>query len=102
MPGSTSSGAGAPLAGNSLAKIGTIIQLDDQSRAVSYLDFTNARIVEFGVPASDPAGTEDSLTLVASIGASTERPGDNEFGQPVALHQHIALRDACLHVCRSA
>jgi hypothetical protein len=77
MGGPILSWLNAALAGNSLAKSGTIIQLDDLNRAVSYLDFTNARIVEFGIPASDPASTEDSFTLVASIGGSTERPGDN-------------------------
>lgn len=74
----------AALASNSLAKSGTIIQLDSLNRAVSYLDFSNARIAEFLIPASDPASAEDAFTLVASIGAATERPGDNVIVPNVA------------------
>jgi hypothetical protein len=40
----------AALAGNSLAKNGSIIELNDVNRARSYLDFSNARIVEFAFP----------------------------------------------------
>jgi hypothetical protein len=68
----------AALSGNALAKSGTVIELDQQNRAKAYLDFTNARIVEFAVPGSDAAThTEGSFTVTASIGGAKERPGDN-------------------------
>jgi hypothetical protein len=68
----------AALKGNPVTKNGTLIELDDQNRATSYLDFTNGAIVEFSVPGFDTSSTTgNAFTLVASIRKSTLRPGDN-------------------------
>ena len=68
----------AALKGNPVNKNGTLIELDNQNRAKSYLDFTNGAIAEFAVPGFDTLNTGNaSFTLVASIRKSTLRPGDN-------------------------
>jgi hypothetical protein len=69
----------AALKGNPVTKNGTLIELDDQNRAKSYLDFTDGAIAEFVVPGFDTANTTGnaSFTLVASIRKSTFRNGDN-------------------------
>ena len=43
----------AALKGNPVTKNGTLIELDNQNRAKSYLDFTNGAIAEFAVPGFD-------------------------------------------------
>jgi hypothetical protein len=66
------------LKGNSLTKSGTLIELDNQNRAKSYLDFTDGSIGEFAVPGFDTSSTTgNAFTLVVSIKKSTLRPGDN-------------------------
>jgi hypothetical protein len=39
--------------GNPVTKNGTLIELDNQNRAKSYLDFSNGAIGEFAVPGFD-------------------------------------------------
>jgi hypothetical protein len=68
----------AALKGNPVTKNGTLIELDDQNRAISYLDFSNAAIADFAVPGFDASSnTPNAFTLEVSIGKSTFRPGDN-------------------------
>lgn len=68
----------AAFAGNALARNGTIIELNDVNRAVSYLDFSNAKVVEFGFPRAEASSSDEgSFTVVLSVGGATERPGDN-------------------------
>jgi hypothetical protein len=68
----------AALKGNPVTKNGTLIELDDQNRAKSYLDFTTGAISDFVVPGFDASSNAAStFTLEASIGKSTFRPGDN-------------------------
>lgn len=68
----------AALKGNPVTKNGTLIELDNQNRAKSYLDFTNGAIGEFAVPGFDTSSTSgNAFTLMASIKKSTLRPGDN-------------------------
>jgi hypothetical protein len=69
--------------GQPVTKNGTLIELDDQNRAKSYLDFTDAAIADFGVPGFDGASNNAiTYTLEASIRKSTFRPGDSS---PVQL-----------------
>ena len=64
--------------GNPVTKNGTLIELDDQNRAKSYLDFTAGAISDFVVPGFDASSnTASTFTLEASIAKSTFRPGDN-------------------------
>jgi hypothetical protein len=73
----------AALRGNPVTKNGTLIELDDQNRAKSYLDFTDAAIADFGVPGFDGASNNAiTYSLEASIRKSTFRPGDSS---PVQL-----------------
>jgi hypothetical protein len=68
----------AALRGNPITKNGTLIELDNQNRAKSYLDFTNGAIADFVVPGFDASSnTPNTFTLEASIRKSTFRPGDN-------------------------
>ncbi|MDT5355154.1 MAG: hypothetical protein QOJ56_3686 [Mycobacterium sp.] len=72
----------AALQGNPITKNGTLIELDDQNRATSYLDFTSAAIADFVVPGFDASSnTANTFTLEASIGQSTFRAGDNSLVQ---------------------
>jgi len=64
------------LAGNSA--LGTVVEVGQQGRARSYLDFNNAAIAEFVVPGRHAASRADSsLALTASISASAPRPDDH-------------------------
>ena len=77
----------AALKGNPVSKNGTLIELDDQNRARSYLDFTNAAIADFVIPGFDGSSTAaNTFTLEASITKSTFRPGDNT---PVQLPNRL-------------
>jgi hypothetical protein len=68
----------AALKGNPITKNGTLIELDDQNRAKSYLDFTDGAIADFVVPGFDGSSSAaNTFTLEASIGKSTFRAGDN-------------------------
>ena len=68
----------AALKGNPITKNGTVIELDDQNRAKSYLDFTDGAIADFVVPGFDGSSSAaNTFTLEASIGKSTFRAGDN-------------------------
>ena len=77
----------AALKGSPVTKNGTLIELDDQNRAKSYLDFTNGAISDFIVPGFDASSyIANTFTLEASIGKSTFRPGDNT---PVQLPNQL-------------
>ena len=68
----------AALMGAPVTKSGTLVELDVQNRAKSYLDFTNAAIVDFVVPGFDGSSkTPDTFTLEAAISKSAFRAGDN-------------------------
>lgn len=68
----------AALKGKPVTKDGTLIELDDQNRAKSYLDFTNGAIADFVVPGFEASSNEaNAFTLEASIRKSMLRPGDN-------------------------
>jgi hypothetical protein len=91
----------AALKGNPVTKNGTLIELDDQNRARSYLDFTNGAISGFAVPGFEASNnTANTFTLEASIGKSTLRPGDNTAVQlPNKLKPFLAnnFRAGALH-----
>jgi hypothetical protein len=81
-------------AGNSLAKNGTIIELNDVNRAVSYLDFSNAKIVEFGFPRADVSSSDEgSFTVVLSVGGAAERPGDNALITPPTVTNTLLVKN---------
>jgi hypothetical protein len=62
----------AALLGNPVTKSGTIIEVDQDNRARSYLDFSNAAITEFVVAGSGAlSNAENSFALVSSISKST-------------------------------
>ncbi len=68
----------AALKGSPVTKSGTLIELGDQNRAKSYLDFTNAAIADFVVPGFDgSSNTTNMFALEASITKSAVRAGDN-------------------------
>ena len=68
----------AALKGVPVTKSGVLIELDVQNRAKSYLDFTDAAIVDFVVPGFDGSGkTPNTFILEAAIVKSTFRAGDN-------------------------
>jgi hypothetical protein len=68
----------AALKGNPVTKSGSLVELDDNNRAKSYLDFTNAAIADFVVPGFDGSSNAvNAFTIEASISKSTRRPGDN-------------------------
>jgi hypothetical protein len=68
----------AALKGAPVTKSGTLIELDLQNRAKSYLDFTNASIADFVVPGFDGSSkTPNMFNLEAAISKSTFRTGDN-------------------------
>jgi hypothetical protein len=68
----------AALKGHPVTKDGTLIELDDQNRAKSYLDFTDGAIADFVVPGFDgSSNAANTFSLEASIRKSTRRPGDN-------------------------
>jgi hypothetical protein len=68
----------AALAGTPITKDGSLIELDDQGRAKSYLDFTKASIADFEIPGFDGSSkAQNTFTLEASITKSILRPGDN-------------------------
>jgi hypothetical protein len=65
------------IANDTLRKTGTVIQVDDQGKARSYLDFREAVITEFVVPSSDASKrVEGTFGLTAAIRESVVRPGD--------------------------
>jgi hypothetical protein len=68
----------AALKGAPVTKSGTLIELDVQNRAKSYLDFTNAAIADFVVPGFDGSSkTPNTFTLEVSIAKSMFRAGDD-------------------------
>src|SRR3954454_6586046 len=68
----------AALKGAPVTKNGTLIELDLQNRAKSYLDFTNAAIADFVVPGFDGSSkTPTMFTVEAAISKSVFRAGDN-------------------------
>ena len=84
----------AAFAGNSLAKNGTIIELNDFNRAVSYLDFSNAKIVEFGFPRADGSSSDEgSFTVVLSVGGAEERVGDNALISPPTVTNTLLVKN---------
>ncbi len=73
----------AALKGAPVTKSGTLVELDVQNRAKSYLDFTNAAIADFVVPGFDGSSkTPNTFTLETAISTSTFRAGDNAPVQP--------------------
>jgi hypothetical protein len=68
----------AALRGAPTAKSGSLIELDDQNRAKSYLDFFEANVADFVVPGFDSAsGAANTFALEASIKKSVLRKGDS-------------------------
>jgi hypothetical protein len=73
----------AALKGAPVTKSGTLIELDVQNRAKSYLDFTNAAIADFVVPGFDGSSkAPNTFTLETAISKSMFRAGDNARIQP--------------------
>jgi hypothetical protein len=67
----------ASLKGAPFKKSGTIIELDDQRRAKSYLDFTDGYLSNFVIPGFDSSNTsETAFTVDTTISKSVIRNGD--------------------------
>ena len=67
----------ASLKGTPFKQSGTVIELDDQRRAKSYLDFTNGNLTNFVIPGFVSSGTSAvAFTLNTAISKSVIRNGD--------------------------
>lgn len=76
----------ASLKGTPFKKSGTLIELDDQRRAKSYLDFTDGHLNNFVIPGFDSLNTSTTaFTVDTAISKSVIRNGDMV---PVLLPAH--------------
>jgi hypothetical protein len=67
----------AAMKGTPFKQSGTIIELDDQSRAKSYLDFTDGRLSDFVIPGFDSSNdSATAFTVDTTISKSVIRSGD--------------------------